>query len=291
MNSTYKKIALAVCIAAGLTGLGYYMGQAKQTTVSDPVAQQTPAPEKPLVTLIEAPKAEVAQEPVAPKVIPMASTLPLESMTGLTVRSVADFEIFKSDTPSIEIVGDSQELIDTIKTEMVGPNLIVSHVLTKTVKAKCGSMSVTVEPNGNTMTMNVNSGAKKEKSHCALVKIGVKQIPAIQVEKSGNVHFSGADQQQLLLKIAGSGNISGDGKVEELMLWISGSGNIDTADVQAQKLTVLSQGSGDVNAAVNGTLQSASQGSGNVTIIGNPKSSQHEENGTGKFRLYGNVAK
>lgn len=289
MNSTYKKIALAVCIGAGLTGLGYYMGQAKQTKVSEPVAQQTPAPEKPLLTPIEAPKAEVAQAPVAPKVIPMASTLPLESMTGLTVRSVADFEIFKSDTPSIEIVGDSQELIDTIKTEMVGPNLIVSHVLTKPIKAECGNTSVSMDLNGNTMTMNVNRG-KKEKSHCALVKIGVKEIPAIQIEKSGNVHFTGADQHQLLLKIAGSGNISGQGKVEELMLWISGSGDIDTADVQAQKLTVLSQGSGDVNAAVNGTLQAALQGSGNVTIIGNPKSSQHEEKGSGKFRLYSTAA-
>lgn len=290
MNSTYKKIALGVCLGAGLIGVGYYMGQGKQIPVSEPVAQQTPAPEKPLVTPIEATKAEVAQEPVAPKVIPMASTLPLESMTGLTVRSVADFEIFKADTPSIEIVGDSQELIDTIKTEMVGPNLIVSHVLTKTIKAKCGSMSVTVEPNGNTMTMNINSGAKKEKSHCALVKIGVKNIPAIQIEKSGNVHFTGADQEQLLLKIAGSGNISGEGKVEDLLLWISGSGNIDTSDVQAQKLTVLSQGSGDVNASVNSTLKSALQGSGNVNIFGNPRSTQHEENGSGKFRLYGNVA-
>lgn len=288
MSSTYKKIALAVCLAAGLIGVGYYLGQVKQSPAPEPVTQQPPVPEKPLVTPIEAQKTEVAQEPVAPKVIPMASTLPLEKMTGLTVRSVADFEIFKSDKPSIEIVGDSQELIDTIKTEMVGPNLIVSHVLTKTVKAKCGNLHVTVEPNGNTMTMIVNSGAKKEKSHCALVKIGVKQIPAIQVEQSGNVHFSGADQQQLLLKIAGSGSISGDGKVQDLMLWISGSGNIDTADVQAQKLTVLSQGSGNINASANDKLLSALQGSGNVNVFGNPKSSQHEENGSGKFRLFSN---
>lgn len=286
MNSTFKKIALAVCLGAGLVGVGYYIGQGKQDPTPEPVAQNTPAPEKPLVTPIEAPQAEGIQEPEEPKVIPMASTLPLESMTGLTVRSVADFEIFKSDTPSLEIVGDSQELIDSIKTEMVGPNLIVSHVLTKTIKAKCGNMSVTVEPNGNTMTMNVNNGAKTEKSHCALVKIGVKKIPAIQLEESGNVHFSGADEQQLLLKIAGSGNISGEGKVDDLLLWISGSGNIDTADVQARKLTVLSEGSGNVNASVYGKLQSALSGSGNVNIFGNPTSSQHEENGSGKFRLF-----
>ena len=286
MNSTYKKIALGVCLSAGLIGVGYYMGQGKQNPAPEPVTQQPAAPEIPLVTPIEAPKAEVAQEPVAPKVIPIASTLPLETMTGLTVRSVADFEIFKSDTPSIEIVGDSQELIDSIKTEMVGPNLIVSHVLTKTIKAKCGNTSVTIEPNGNTMTMNVNSGAKKEKSHCALVKIGVKKIPAIQLEKSGNVHFTGADEQQLLLKIAGSGNISGEGKVDDLLLWISGSGNIDTADVQARKLMVLSEGSGNVNASVTGQLQSALSGSGNVNIFGNPTSTQHEENGSGKFRLF-----
>ena len=286
MNSTFKKIALAVCLGAGLVGVGYYIGQGKQDPTPEPVAQNTPAPEKPLVTPIEAPQAEGIQEPEEPKVIPMASTLPLESMTGLTVRSVADFEIFKSDTPSLEIVGDSQELIDSIKTEMVGPNLIVSHVLTKTIKAKCGNMSVTVEPNGNTMTMNVNNGAKTEKSHCALVKIGVKKIPAIQLEESGNVHFSGADEQQLLLKIAGSGNISGEGKVDDLLLWISGSGNIDTADVQVRKLTVLSEGSGNVNASVYGKLQSALSGSGNVNIFGNPTSSQHEENGSGKFRLF-----
>lgn len=286
MNSTYKKLALCVCLGAALIGVGYYMGQGKQNPTPEPVTQQPAAQGKPLVTPIEATKAKVAQEPGAPKVIPTASTLPLETMTGITVRSVADFEIFKSETPSIEIVGDSQELIDSIKTEMVGPNLIVSHVLTKTIKAKCGNTSVTIEPNGNTMTMKVNSGGKKENTYCALVKIGVKQIPAIQVEKSGNVHFTGADQQQLLLKTAGSGNISGEGKVADLMVWISGSGNIDTADLQAKKLTVLSQGSGNVSAAVNETLLSALHGSGNVNIFGTPSSSQHEENGSGKFRLF-----
>lgn len=291
MNPTYKKIGLAVCVSAGLLGIGYYMGQEKQSPApavdAQPTVSQIQAPALP----VEVPKSEVAPVPVAPAATPLASTLPLELMRGLTLETVSDVEIFRSDTPTIEIVGESQELIDSIKTEMVGPNLTVSHVLTKPIKAKCGSTSVSMDLNGNSTTMNINSGTKKEKVHCALVRIGVKEIPAIQVLKSGNVHFSGADQQQLLLKVSGSGNITGDGKVEDLLLWISGSGNIDTADVIAQKLRVLSEGSGNVNAAVNGSLESGIQGSGNVTIVGNPKSTKHEEFGSGKFRLYGSASK
>ena len=290
MNSTYKKIALAVCLGAGLAGLGYYMGLEKQGSAAATETQQAAVQTETPVAPVEVQKAEVGQAPVAPATIQTASTPPLQSMKGLTVDTVADIEIFKSDTPSIEIVGDSQELIDTIKTEMVGPNLIVSHVLTKPLKVKCGSTSISLDMNGNSTTMNFNNG-KQEKSHCALVKIGVTEIPSIQIKKSGNVHFAGADEQQLLLKISGSGNITGEGKVEDLLVWISGSGDVDTTEVKTQRLRVLSQGSGDVNATANGELESSLLGSGNITVIGNPETKKHEEKGSGKFRLFGTVTK
>jgi hypothetical protein len=288
MSPAYKKIALAVCLGGGLIGLGYYMGQGSApVTAAQPAAAQVETSASPA----EAPKAEVLQASVAPTANQSATGLPLHSMRGLTAKTVADIEIFKSDTPSIEIVGESQELIDTIKTEMVGPNLIVSHVLTKSIKAKCGSSSVSLDLNGSSTKMNINSGGKQGKNHCALVRIGVKEVPAIQLESSGNVDLSGVDQKQLLLKVAGSGNITGAGKVEDLLLWVSGSGEIDTADIKAQQLRVLSEGSGNVNAAVEESLVSALQGSGNITIIGNPHTKRHEETGSGKFRLFGSVTK
>lgn len=284
MKSNYAQIALAVCLATGLVGAGYYIGLTQQRTAPAAQAQpeivQAATPVVPALP-VEEPKYEVSRTPEG-----AAANLQLENMKGLTVDTVADIEIFKSAIPSIEIVGDSQELIDTIKTELVGQTLTVSHVLTKTLKVKCGSSSVSLDLNGNSTSVTVNTGKKKDKTYCALVKIGVPEIPAIQIKKSGSVHFTGADQQQLLLKINGSGNISGEGKVEDLLLWVTGSGSIDAADIKAQRLRVLSEGSGNVVANAQSKLESAMHGSGDVTIFGNPKTKKHDESGSGKFRLY-----
>lgn len=287
MSFRFKKPAFYFSISVIAACLGYYVG----TNGGQPKLPEAPITPNAVQQAAESSKTEVVQEAVPPQATQAAADLRLQSMTGLTVRSVADIEIFKSDTPSFQIVGESQEVIDSLKTEMVGTNLIISHVLTKPLQAKCGNTTVMLDVNGTNSTINVNTGGKTVKSHCALVKIGVKEIPAIQVEKSGNVHFAGADQKQLLLKIAGSGNITGEGKVDDLLLWVSGSGNIDTSELKAQQLRILSQGSGDVEAAVSGSLESALQGSGNVTVIGDPAVSNHQEYGSGKFRLYSTSGK
>lgn len=277
MKSVYKKIALAACLWAGLMGLGY-MGLKYQGTRNAPESEST------VVQALEA-------TPSVPALKLLVASPPLHTVTRLTVDTVADVEIFKSENPSFEIVGASQEFIDTIKTDYVKGNLILSHELTKLLKLKCGSTLITMDVNGNSMSRTINAGKKEKSVPCALVKIGVKTVPEILLKNTGNVQVAGVDQQQLVLQTNGSGNITADGRVKELLIRTQGSGDVDTTQVVTKKALILSQGSGDVTAVANDELQSVLQGSGDITVIGNPLSLQHVETGSGRYRLIGSASK
>jgi hypothetical protein len=290
MKSAYKKIASAVCLWGGLMGLGY-MGLKHQNTRNTPESRPTVVQAEEPVVQAEVPTPEASQTTSIPATNLLVTSHPLHTVTRLTVATIADVEIFKAENPSFEIVGGSQELIDTIKTDYVKGNLILSHELTKSLKLKCGGTSITMDVNGNSTSMTVNTGKKEKSTPCALVKIGVKNIPEILIQKSGNVQVAGVDQQVLVLQINGSGSITADGKVKELLIRIQGSGDVDTTKVVTNKALILSQGSGDVTAIGNGELQSVLQGSGDITVIGSPVSPQHVETGSGRFRLIGSASK
>lgn len=286
MNLAHKKIALTVCLVASLTGLGYI-------TLNEQIANTSHQPqpeavqEKSLVAQAEVPKTEAENYPEPQPISLLASSHPLHRITRLTVDTVADVKVFYSENPSIEIVGDSQELIDTIKTQYMDGNLTLSHQLTRSLKLKCGNTSIAMNTAGNSSTMVLNTGRQEKAKPCAMVNIGVKEIPEILIQKSGSVHVSGADQQQLNLYISGSGNITAEGKADELVIWIKGSGDVDATHVLAKRVKILSQGSGNVTAVANGELISALKGSGDITVIGNPVNPTHTETGSGSFRMIG----
>jgi hypothetical protein len=144
-----------------------------------------------------------------------------------------DVEIFQSDSPSLQIVGDSRELIDTIKTDFVGPTLKISHQVDRPFKVKCGNKTVSFDKNGTSSTMIVNDGIKHQ-SECALFKIGVKEIPAIMTMSSGNVHFAGANQANLVIKLSSSGGVTGDGIIYNLMILVISSGDVGTTNVNTK---------------------------------------------------------
>lgn len=290
MKSAYKKKALAACLWVGLTGLGY-MGLKHQDTRNTPESKSTVVQAAKPVVQAEVPTPDAAHTSSVPAINLLVASHPLHTVTRLTVDTIADVEIFKSESPSFEIVGDSQEFIDTIKTDYVKGNLILSHELTKLLKLKCGSTFITMDVNGNSTSMSINAGKKEKFASCALVKIGVKSIPEILVKKSGNVQVAGVDQQQLVLEINGSGNITADGMVKELLIRTQGSGDVDTTQVVTKKALIVSQGSGDVTVVANDELQSVLQGSGDITVIGNPVSQQHVETGSGRYRLIGSASK
>lgn len=290
MKSTYKKITLVVCLGAGLTGLGYMGLKNPSDSISTDFQSAADVAEKQLAQF-ETPTVEAVSAPAPAEISLLQAPHSLDSVKRLNVDTVANVEIFKSETPSIEIVGDSQELIDTIRTDYQGSNLTLSHQLTKPLKLKCGSTYVTMDMNGSNSTMVVNSGKQEKAKACAIIKIGVRVIPEILIRKSGSVQVTGADQQQLNLYIFGSGSITAEGKAKELLIAITGSGRVDSTQVVAKSVKILSQGSGDVTAVANGELQSLLKGSGDITVIGNPVSPQHVETGSGRYRLIGSASK
>lgn len=268
VRSTHRKVILAVFLLGCLVGLGH-MGL-KHQAKSDSARANRTAPfekEQSVAGNGASASAMAKKRPVAlpSRIMDVRS---LQSVTSLTLATIVDVEVFKSEIPVFEIVGESQAFIDSIKADFADGNLLLSHELSSPLTLKCGSTPVSMDSTGRSVVINVQS--KTESVPCALVRIGVRKVPDIMVKSSGDVKVMGVDQERLALNIYGAGDISADGKVRELLIRIQGSGDVNTTKMSADKVSILSQGSGDVTVVASDRLQSKLEGSGDITVTGNP---------------------
>ena len=272
MKSAHRKVVLAVFLLGCLVELGH-MGMKHQDKSDSAKANSTASFEKEqLVVENGAPASAIAKKRPAASRSRILDARLLQGATFLTVATTVDVEVFKSEHPVFEIVGESQAFIDSIKADVAEGNLILSHELSSPLNLKCGSTPVSTVSTGRSLVINVRTESKA--LPCALVRIGVSQVPDIMVKSSGDVKVMGVAQERLALNIYGAGDISADGKVKELSIQIHGSGDVNTTKMSADKVSILSQGSGDVTVMASGRLQSKLQSSGDITAMGRPNSPQ-----------------
>lgn len=277
MRSAYCKVILAASLVGSLTGFGCIgvIHQGNKASSAEFEEGQSAAGN--------------AITPETPRIRSMANpsrimdARVLQAVTSLTVATIVDVEVFQSESAVFEVVGESQELIDSIKADYAEGNLILSHKRGNSRLLSCGNASASTDLTGGVVVINTQGESKT--APCPLVRIGVRKIPEIKVESSGDVKVMNVSQEQLVLSIHGSGNISADGRVKSLMIQIHGSGDLNTTKMPADRVSILSQGSGDVTVAVKEQLQSTLKGSGDITVLGNPVSLQSSKNGSGNYRF------
>ena len=88
---------------------------------------------------------------------------------------------------------------------------------------------------------------------------------------SGSLMLDGIDQPALAVGIAGSGNISGTGKTDDLSVHIAGSGKARLAQLSAGKVEMHIAGSGDSEIAPHDELSVHIAGSGKVRLASEPR--------------------
>lgn len=103
------------------------------------------------------------------------------------------------------------------------------------------------------------------------------------LQSSGNISLEDVAEEQLLVRLEGSGNITATGKVKKVEADLSGSGNIQLSSVQAETAEVTLGGSGNIEVHATETLDVKLAGSGSIMYGGSPKTVNQSKTGSGNI--------
>jgi Putative auto-transporter adhesin, head GIN domain len=107
----------------------------------------------------------------------------------------------------------------------------------------------------------------------------------IAIGGSGKLLLGHLDQDQLSLRISGSGSASAEGRVSHLALVISGSGKVDFGQVASTDAKVTISGSGNVAIAPRTEADTSISGSGMVRLATRPEHLHSAISGSGQVLL------
>jgi hypothetical protein len=100
---------------------------------------------------------------------------------------------------------------------------------------------------------------------------------------SGDLTLEDVDQPALEIKMAGSGDVKGSGKVDKLVLGLAGSGDADFGQLASDFTAINIAGSGDVDVMPKGLLDVRIAGSGDVTLHSEPSRIEQHIFGSGEI--------
>ena len=158
----------------------------------------------------------------------------------------------------------------------------LSDVDARVVIARTGTESLEVTADDNLLplfTSEVRDGTlhlsvAKDKSVSGkrpVYKITVGDLRQLGVSGSGTVDATGLDGEALAMSIAGSGEITAAGRVEDLSISIGGSGSCNAVALRAKRARVAVRGSGDATVNAQDELEAIVAGSGSIWYVGSPK--------------------
>lgn len=114
-----------------------------------------------------------------------------------------------------------------------------------------------------------NFSASKDGKPPLTVRIGAANLKLLRNGGSGDVDLQQFHGHALTLVSSGSGDVQASGDARALTVTSSGSGDLDLSRLKAGSLDIIASGSGDVNASgVTGDLNVAVSGSGDIDITG-----------------------
>jgi hypothetical protein len=91
-----------------------------------------------------------------------------------------------------------------------------------------------------------------------------------RLNSSGRLDLGRLNGEALNLDVRGSGGVNASGNVRNMTVRVNGSGSADLAGLTSQSADLSSTGSGGISATVTQSVVAYANGSGGVTVYGNP---------------------
>jgi hypothetical protein len=103
------------------------------------------------------------------------------------------------------------------------------------------------------------------------VTVSTPSLVGARVDGSGDLSLAGLNGGPLRIRVDGSGDVDGHGRLDALDAAVDGSGDMDLRDLVARSAKVNLSGSGDADVHAVRSLAVVVSGSGDVSYAGNPQ--------------------
>ncbi|MEN2488807.1 head GIN domain-containing protein [Flavobacterium sp. B11] len=192
---------------------------------------------------------------------------------GIKIAGSFDVDLVSGKEGKITLKGE-ENLLAVIKVEVEDNSLKVYVEKGTQIRTSNGKIQVTVPFDKISELSLAGSGDIQSKD---VIK---NDNLAVKLSGSGNFNLP-VDTNNLELHVSGSGNIHLKGTADKLTTKLSGSGDIDASSLKSKIVEANVSGSGNskVNCAESITARVA--GSGNIKYIGNPEKRDVKVSGSG----------
>jgi len=191
-----------------------------------------------------------------------------KDFSTIELQTSADVEIVKGNRFNVS-VSDYENLVKYLIVVVVDNRLIIKNQ-SKTINLWNSKAKVTVTlPDPLYSIKLAGSGNMR-------VLSTFNDLQFMLVSGSGNIVVNSNCQLiKLEAQIAGSGNIDGNGTVQDLYTKISGSGNIKFSEMKAKNANCTLSGSGNIYVFIENRLDAFLSGSGDIVYSGSPVVNSH----------------
>lgn len=107
----------------------------------------------------------------------------------------------------------------------------------------------------------------------------------LTVKGSGDVSMMKSGYKSVDISLMGSGDINIDGKCDHVSVGIMGSGDVSAGKLKCSDADVNVKGSGDVEVYASKSVEASVYGSGDISVLGNPKEVDRTERGSGDIHI------
>lgn len=192
----------------------------------------------------------------------------------ILIHDYADLMVFRSDSPWMQVAGSLPQVLADVLT------IAKDGTLDVLIDAQAKALS-----SSKTSHMAITRSNQQASPDRVLVGIGLPGTPNIRIAQggAGDVFLAGVDQDVLVLKIQGTGNVQAHGKVGRLEATIEGAGNVDAKNLKANSVDLNVLGSGNIDAYASHEAAAEISGAGSILVRGQPQKRNHLALSTGKI--------
>ena len=207
---------------------------------------------------------------------PAMETRSIEGFIDVDSKGSLDVRVEQGDTFSVAVNIDSN-LLSLVETRVVGKTLVISSYQ---------SLSTHLPGPHVSIKMPQVAGAYLSGSgRVALTSVHESGPVALRLSGSGAIDFSGT-APSVDVDVSGSGDVNLAGSADRLSADLAGSGAIDAASLPAAAGSIDLSGSGNVRATINGPVDVALRGSGNIDLYGDVTLQHSSKSGSGAIRVH-----
>ncbi|MET3028877.1 head GIN domain-containing protein [Flavobacterium sp. UW10123] len=192
---------------------------------------------------------------------------------GIKIAGSFDVDLVSGKEGKITLKGE-ENLLAVIKVEVEDNSLKIYVEKGTQIRTSNGKIQVTVPFEKISELSLAGSGDIQSKD---VIK---NDNLAVKLSGSGNFNLP-VDTNNLELHVSGSGNIHLKGTADKLTTKLSGSGDIDASSLKSKVVEANVSGSGNSKVTCAESITARVAGSGNIKYIGNPEKRDVKVSGSG----------